>query len=358
MAVLDFRGGGFHGVRPRQVRDFVFGEQDRGYDPVHEEQLATNVGLAGRVARALNYFGAVVSVMLLIGMVVWGYQLVTRDVSGIPVVRAMQGEARTAPENPGGELAANEGLAVNTVAAGAAPQRIEQVAIAPAATSLTDEDLPMGALGVTAQPMVAAPEDDVVGPENPAFAEEAATRMAAASDAGVEEGTVSAAVTDETGTPAAPEDINAALTQTASVTQSVRPVRRPARATPAPVQTAAVTEAPAAAPARAETRPKTQPAPTPAPAEARVETVTPASGSALAQIGAFDSEAIARSEWQRLSGRNGSLFAGKSPVIQKTERNGRTFWRLRVAGFDGTSAARNFCGQLKSSGTDCIALNN
>ena len=53
----------------------------------------------------------------------------------------------------------------------------------------------------------------------------------------------------------------------------------------------------------------------------------------MVQVGAFDSNAIASGEWSRLSGRHGSLFSGKSPVIQEHQSNGRTFFRLRVAGF-------------------------
>ena len=76
----------------------------------------------------------------------------------------------------------------------------------------------------------------------------------------------------------------------------------------------------------------------------------------VVQGGAFDSDSIANGEWQRLAGRNGGLFSGKSPVIQEHQSNGRTFWRLRVAGFDSLSEARQFCSALQSSGTDCLAL--
>ncbi|RJL00318.1 SPOR domain-containing protein, partial [Paracoccus aestuarii] len=94
------------------------------------------------------------------------------------------------------------------------------------------------------------------------------------------------------------------------------------------------------------------PAPTPAPTPVAASS---ASGPVV-QVGAFDSNAIAQNEWQRLAGRNGSLFSGKSPVIQEHNSNGRTFWRLRVAGFGSISEARQFCSALQSSGTDCLAL--
>ena len=78
------------------------------------------------------------------------------------------------------------------------------------------------------------------------------------------------------------------------------------------------------------------------------------SGSMVVQIGAFDSDDLARGEWSRVSGKNANLFSGKSQIVQKTERNGRACWRLRVAGFGSRDEARDFCASLKAKGTDCI----
>ena len=70
-----------------------------------------------RAGMAVQVTGALLSVALLAGMGVWGYQLIVRDAHGVPVVRAMGGPMREAPESPGGELALHTGLAVNEVAA-------------------------------------------------------------------------------------------------------------------------------------------------------------------------------------------------------------------------------------------------
>ncbi|RDD73174.1 SPOR domain-containing protein, partial [Paracoccus versutus] len=105
-----------------------------------------------------------------------------------------------------------------------------------------------------------------------------------------------------------------------------------------------------AAPARAaaESRPAAAPE-TPAPAPAQV-----ASGAPLVQIGAFDSDALARGEWNRVSGKFGALFAGKGMVVQEHKANGRSFWRLRAAGFESRDEARRFCAALIAEGVDCI----
>ena len=79
-----------------------------------------------------------------------------------------------------------------------------------------------------------------------------------------------------------------------------------------------------------------------------------ASGAPLVQVGAFDSDAIAHSEWSRISGRYGDLFAGKAPVVQQHKAGGRTFYRLRIAGFETRDEARKFCAALIAAGNDCI----
>ena len=90
------------------------------------------------------------------------------------------------------------------------------------------------------------------------------------------------------------------------------------------------------------------------PAPAPVQQASVASGAPLVQIGAFDSGAIAESEWSRISGRYGDLFAGKAPVVQPHKAGGRTFYRLRIAGFESRDEARKFCAALIAAGTDCI----
>ena len=65
-----------------------------------------------------NWAGAAVSLALIVGIGVWGYKMLARDVSGVPVVRAASGKPmRVQPEDPGGSPAMHQGLAVNRVAA-------------------------------------------------------------------------------------------------------------------------------------------------------------------------------------------------------------------------------------------------
>ncbi|WP_223252315.1 hypothetical protein [Paracoccus mutanolyticus] len=177
--MVDFRSGGFQGAQAqRHAQDYPYGQdpqggdheewQDAGWDDPrvagHDPILAEPVSLGQRLSQLTHCLGALTSVGLIVVLGVWGFKLVVRDVSGVPVIRAVQGEARTAPDNPGGELTDRAGLAVNTVAAGAKPGAIDQVAIAPPATRLEDQDVPMGVLGATAQVPSRAVELPLVDP--------------------------------------------------------------------------------------------------------------------------------------------------------------------------------------------------
>ena len=42
-------------------------------------------------------------------LAIWGYKLAVRDVLGVPVMQAMDGPMRIAPDDPGGEIADQPG---------------------------------------------------------------------------------------------------------------------------------------------------------------------------------------------------------------------------------------------------------
>lgn len=367
MAVMDFREGGYVFSRHKVKREFSYDQG--GWDQPQEDQarFATDPqggdSLTARFARLTHYLGAVASVALMVGLMVWGWQLVSRDVSGVPVIRAIVGDARTTPADPGGELTNYTGYAVNTVAEGVDHRPTQQVAIAPAPVGLSDEDVAMGQLGATArQPSEVsetplsfdgAPIVPLSDSEARALAEaqrlalaDSAVQDATIIDAPASEGPVNEALTDENGAPAQAAAIAEALVQAQAeanpgvLTASPRPAPRPRSTRVASAGTTATDARPVAA----ESRPEPAPAP-----------VSQASGPQV-QLGAFDSDSIAASEWNRLSGKH-VVFGGKQQVIQQHQSNGRTFWRLRVAGFDSLSEARQFCAALKSAGTDCLALN-
>lgn len=112
-----------------------------GFSPNAHPEYA--VASASPIGRFTNMMGAVVSLALIVGVGVWGYKLLVRDVSGIPVVRAAAGDMRVRPEEPGGEFARHQGLSVNSVAAVGAPDgRAQELRLAPEPIALTEEDQP------------------------------------------------------------------------------------------------------------------------------------------------------------------------------------------------------------------------
>ena len=79
-------------------------------------------------------------------------------------------------------------------------------------------------------------------------------------------------------------------------------------------------------------------------------------GTRLAQLGAYETAEIARSEWDRLAGQFADYMADKQRVVQQASSGGRTFWRLRAVGFEDLSDARRFCSALMAENADCIAV--
>lgn len=349
MAVTDFGTRRFADSAPRQARQYPYQHQAQDdYDEDNvwyedDQHYAEDApeGLGARLGRLTNYIGAVVSVILLVGLVVWGYKLVARDVSGVPVIRAVQGEPRTAPDEPGGELARNGGLSVNEVAAGVEIPPSAEIAIAPAPTGLAEDDVAMGELADVSALNALSSETLPTSPENP---------VVAISDADAAAGVT----TDLAALDIVSADDPAAAAMAATEIAAPVPTVQAARPAPRPASVASRAQSAPAVPAENQgVEAAVAEAVTEAPEPAPVAQASVASGSPLVQIGAFDSDALANGEWSRISGRFSSLFAGKSPMVQTTDRNGRTFYRLRVAGFSSRDEARRFCAALIAEGTDC-----
>jgi len=322
------------------MADFTHSQQ--GVDAAHQHpEYAT--GGATTLAKLTNLTGALVSVALVIGVGVWGYKLLVRDVTGIPVVRAVAGDMRVRPENPGGQLAQNQGLSVNTVAAiGEADALAQELRLAPQPTGLDDEDQPMAQMTETSS--ATAPNDDSEEPpvQNASF-------DAAPAQDGLEDGSIDSIVAQLTNGVAPLQTLEGetvpvlasvsgqdvpALLSGDGLNVSLRPSLRPRRATSA---TGAV-----ATPAAASTvdlDPSTLPV-----------------GTRLVQLGAFDSPEIARAQWGKLSARFAPFMQDKQRIVMQAKSGGRTFYRLRAHGFDDIGDARRFCSALVAESVDCIPV--
>ncbi len=278
---------------------------------VYNEGFAPS-GDASRTNTIMNFAGAGLSLALILGVSFWGYKLIMRDVSGIPVVRAMEGEMRVLPDNPGGAVASHTGLSVNEVAAiGEAGAPEDRLVLAPTTAGLAQEDL-------DAQPVA----------EVDAFAMTADLTQAEADEI-VDEILTIANQTAENASPEAAQIITIAA-DVPGVARSLRPVIRPASLRAAPV---AATNS-----------------------EVAVNSASFAVGTNLVQLGAFPSPELAATQWALIEGRFDTLLAGKERVIQVSDQSSGTWYRLRASGFEDRAEARRFCAALEAEGADCIAV--
>lgn len=280
---------------------------------------------SGPVARIVHGLGAVMSLALLAGIGFWSYQLIARDVSGIPVVRAMDGPMRVAPEDPGGRLADHQGLAVNRIAGeGRAEPPAEAVTLAPPPDGLDAEDVAYRALRPDVAPDVApVTERDVTIPPDSPLAQSARDGVTAMVES------LSRNAPENATTDSLPANAGRGLTR------SLRPQARVASLTAGPTAQATRSGAPAVSEIPADS----------------IE-----AGTRLVQIGAFDSPETARAQWDRLAARFGAYLEDKERVIQEARSGGRTFYRLRAHGFADVAEARRFCSAFVAEGVDCIPV--
>ncbi|MDX1781426.1 MAG: SPOR domain-containing protein [Thalassovita sp.] len=283
-----------------------------------------------------NWAGAAVSLALVAGIGVWGYKLVMRDVSGVPVVRAAEGPMRVMPDDPGGAPAENQGLAVNKVAAeGFAEKPADRLILAPRPVLLSPEDSPTAQLELI---KLTPQQDEPVADASVNLSVEAL----------VQELTAKA----EPLTPVTPPAQQAKVVSAPQAENVVEAV--PAKEKPK--AGLALSLRPRMRPAGDRRIASTDPAATAAALNIDIDPSTIPPGTRLAQLGAYDSAEVARKEWDRMSARFSDFLEDKKRVIQKAESGGRTFYRLRAYGFADISEARRFCSALVAEKAECIPV--
>jgi hypothetical protein len=310
----------------------------------------TSISRRSGLGTLVNVAGGVVSLALIAGIGLWGYKLMVRDVSGIPVVRAADGDMRIRPEDPGGESARHQGLAVNAVAAeGGAQSAPDTVTLAPQPVILTDEDVPLD------EDAVAIVQQAIADQQEEIEVEIDTSRISDAAEDGDVEGLVAAltegvtplesadaAVGPEvvvqvaaTQAPGITNAVASALSDVPGVKTSLRPQLRPDRLRVENVVPVAANVASTAAEVDASTLP---------------------AGTRLVQLGAYDSIDVAQAEWAKFVARFGDVMSDKSRVVEQATSGGRKFFRLRAMGFEDLADARRFCSALVAEGADCIPV--
>jgi hypothetical protein len=299
------------------------------YHPAHGGPVAAPKR-AGKFQRNVNLAGGLISLGLMLGGVWWAYDLAVRDVSGVPVVLAMEGPMRVAPSNPGGELADHMGLAVNSVAAvGQAAPVAEQLVLAPKPVDLTMEDGP--GLSVAGAVAEAPQETEVSAPAatGPELLMDVALTEALAEPQAVAEQPELAAVAIENNPDLAGMRPRMRPGTVLEQGESLQAVGGPVVAQPvAP----AVPDAP----------------------EVQASAIQP--GTWLVQIGAFDDVEGARGHWAERAGLYPAEMSGKTRVVQEADVGGQKFVRLRVDGFADKQATHDFCTAMLAKDLICIPV--
>lgn len=268
-------------------------------------------GTAGPVApRLMGWLGAVASAALVAGLAVWVYDLATRDARSVPVVRAMEGPARVAPDDPGGFEAAHQGLALNSVPAESpAPPVGARVVLAPTPVGPAPEDI--------------APQD--TASDGPAAAADPADLLRNAIDGALSEVLGERPIAGDAAAPVA-----------------ASPAVGLPRPTPRPDPDIATRATPDAG--------------LPVLSDFRVRDVAaiPA-GTGLAQLGRFPTRDAAFASWADLDARFGAYLAPRTPVVEDLSGDGGVYYRLQAQGFDDVASARAFCAVLEANGDACVA---
>lgn len=274
------------------------------------------------------WIGAVLSLSLLAGAIGWSYKLVVRDINQIPIVRAQLGPLRVAPDNPGGLTAANQGLSVTQLAVNEKPLLSDEINLAPAAEILNEETSASLLREVDKLNQIDETyEIKEINAENTISLDGSSGAMKGETASKTESLVAQVAFSQKK------VEIENAVSLALSITSEFDP-------------------------SLTSLRPKTRPRSVQQNRELIVSKEPMSKlpiGSAIVQLGAFDSKSLAESEWLRFEKLLGSILAPKQMIIQKAESGGKIFYRLRASGFNDISDARQFCTAI-SDKVACIPV--
>jgi len=266
-------------------------------------------GWRGRFsARLSTWLGAALALVVIGGLVSWGYRLGQRDASAVPVIRAALGPAKMQPDDPGGAEIAYQDITSYT--AGDGERGPAQFTFAPPPERPAAEDVAMGAL-----------------PDG----EEQTARESAGESADETGETIAMATTGDAG--AGPDASTGDGTEQAPEASPVAPTRPGDLAQRMAAARRAISE--------------------------EAELASRAAASAVQiQLGAFPDKELTKTEWARIYRANEDILSGRALVVQSTISGGRRFFRLRAGPFKDRIEARNVCRALQARGQDCLVAVN
>ena len=114
-----------------------------------------------------------------------------------------------------------------------------------------------------------------------------------------------------------------------------------------PAANVVIKEAETTQPVKPQSRPKPKPV---------AVTPKPVSGNYVVQVASLRSKTEAQDMWDKMSGKTGSILtASHFADIKRVDLGARgIYYRLRVSGLSGKTAANQLCQKLKAAKQDCI----
>ncbi|KXV31310.1 hypothetical protein AD936_16660 [Gluconobacter japonicus] len=345
---------------PRGGRERLSSDYDEDAPPRRRPAPAAgNTERAGGLASLLGsdpatrkLVGGAVGIGAVLLLAVGGWSLMGSHHGGIPIIGPPPGPVKDVPADPGGmQIMGSDSGDTDLTGNGEAhlapgPEQPDAKALArqygvQPGTPAAPADKPAAAPDAPSSD--AKPSDGAVPASPDASADKAPAAVPGA-----------AATPDAAKAPAE----TAAPEEDADDAEPAKPA--PEKPVPAPkpkAPEAPVHKAAPVAPAKPVQKPLPPPEPVPenvAPAQKAAATPKAETGGAReVQLAALDSEAAARKEWETLRHQAPALFAGHSPLFEKTTHGDKTFVRLRIGGFEDLKAARAYCVKLHAQSIAC-----
>ena len=283
-----------------------------------------------------SIFGAVISLNLILWAGYWTYNIISRDINGIPIVAAQPGPLRVAPDTPGGIEAENIELAVTKIASQELPPNPKAVELAPGTEKLTPDDLTI--FQAIRQKKIIDRQAALNNQIHLGVIEPNLSKEISFETVNTESNTANYSITENQSElvaaalalalkPSADNLIGNAVAQ--NKFKQIKPRPRPGSLLEVSVSTTETVIRPALA---------------------SVET-----GLAVVQFGTFATETVAFEEWDRLSKNLSVILDGRPKYVERIKRNGNEIYRLRLGGFVNIDDASRFCSAVISQ-ENCVPV--
>ena len=286
----------------------------------------------------LSIFGAIISLNLILWAGYWAYNLISRDINGIPIVAAQPGPLRVAPDVPGGIEAENIELAVTKIASQELPPNPQAVELAPYTAKLSADDItinqalkqkklidsqiekrtqghlqaahPVLSNEISLVPIKTSIESsDYTIVDNQSELVAAALAIALKPDR------------DQLGNKVILEKIESNI---------IKPMPRPGSLR---TKLSSLNSENSILPTLGSVE----------------------SGLAVVQFGSFENKKRALAEWGRLSENLSVILDGRPKFVERIQRNGNEIYRLRLGGFVNIDDASRFCSAVISQ-ENCVPI--